>query len=140
MEHTTTTKWAAYIGAGQHQVMETSISYDIPEGINDSQLSSIEKIVRDGIKSVAESCARDHAKEVKELTVTRLNDDKDSCCFNVLVLTMETGMVDDENTMAEIFCRSKWFGFIGRRGGLSSPVDNTRVTATGRKARYNWQS
>lgn len=50
--------------------------------------------------------------EVKEMQVEG-ND-----WNNDVLVSLETGMVNDEGTMAEVFCRDYYIFHIGERGGL----------------------
>ena len=56
--------------------------------------------------------------EIKELTVQSF----DYC--NDVYVTIETGMPNDEGTMAEFLCRDSYGFFIGARGGIFTYNDN----------------
>lgn len=50
--------------------------------------------------------------EVKELEVKTFDFSED------VYISLETGIPNDEGTMAEVFCRDMLMFFIGKRGGL----------------------
>lgn len=58
--------------------------------------------------------------EVKELEVTMMYGDA--------YVHIETGMPNDEGTLAECLCRDFYIFFIGKRGGLYTYNDNSNRT------------
>jgi hypothetical protein len=57
--------------------------------------------------------------EIKEMTVHSFEDGSD------VYVTIETGMPNDEGTMAELVCRDNYGFFIGARGGIFTYNDNS---------------
>lgn len=45
-------------------------------------------------------------------------------CGSFLSVVVETGMMNDEGTLAEVFARDRAHLFVGRRGGITYPVSN----------------
>ena len=43
-----------------------------------------------------------------------------------LSVVLEVGMIGDEGTMAQVFCRDRVHLFVGKRGGITYPVTNKR--------------
>ena len=44
-----------------------------------------------------------------------------------VAVVAEVGMVNDEGTMAAVFCRNRVHVYVGKRGGLSYPATNKRT-------------
>lgn len=63
--------------------------------------------------------------ELKELRVEDMGNGRIS-------IVVESGMKEDEGTMAAILCRDRIHVFMGKRGGL------TRINERGRRERISW--
>ena len=73
----------------------------------DKAIAKIERLAK-------ELCWNPDKYEIKKFEVT-----EGEYFVNVIV---ETGMKDDEGTLAEVFCRDRAQLFVGKRGGITYPV------------------
>ena len=79
------------------------------------------------LKRLAEECIYDKEKyEFKRWEVEE--------CGNAIAVVSETGMKNDEGTLAAVFCRDYAFIFIGKRGGA------WYYNKRGTKKRFGWYS
>lgn len=67
---------------------------------------------------VQEICPNGTQYELKEFEVTEYD--------HFVALYCVTGLKDDEGTLAAVYCRDRLHLFIGKRGGITYPVDTKR--------------
>lgn len=89
------------------------------EGLSPSQGSTLQRFLDRILESHCEPNLEDH--EFKSLEIKFLSND-----LPTLVVLCETGLKNDERTMASVFCRNRVQAFIGRKGGISSYISGKR--------------
>ena len=84
--------------------------------VTNSQAQALVKILKK-----AESFSYSKGEyEIKEYKITD--------CETFLSVVLEVGMIGDEGTMAQIFCRDRVHLFIGKKGGITYPTSKRRKT------------
>ena len=75
----------------------------------------IARIKRDAVSDI---CPNATDYELKQFEVTEYD--------HFVAVLLVTGLKNDEGTLAAVYCRDRAHVFIGRRGGITYPVDTKR--------------
>ena len=90
--------------------------------MNKRQARTVERLHREILKTFTFGGNSEYEYKEWEVYESKITENKD-----FVSVVAEVGMVGDEGTMAEIFCRYRVHIFVGQRGGLTYPASNKRT-------------